>query len=460
MQSTLPHHPPPPPAFTTPLYIISLQDPNKPPEPTFKDRFSKLGAGVGEKFAALGSIMQDHSKTAATSTSGAPKADDPPAEAADQSGEAVGSAQVKSPGAAPPLVPHPAAPKEALEYFQEYDLTFTSKPEFSIVEGPDGKGAVVSWAVDVPVADSGGETPAASPAAAAVESGHVPPSGAVVIAVAGESVTETELGDIVARVLNGTPTKENSGREEAEEDGQPSIDPSGGGEGGGAFPLVVRFREKTTLRQEDAHAAGAGGEVFRNRMKAMAAGFGNLFQVKEPGGSAVRDGFDVAGSTSGAGGNTAAAGVSDAFVLTFGAKQASAEALPFAMAEMVGGLGVVVARVREDYASALVRPEEGGVSTAGTAAIPVDVKGGVEGAGGALEVLAPGAVLLRVAGQSVEGKGVKHVHKVLDAAAAEHEAVSPVMAGVLVATLRLGFGLDASALLLWLRRAGMVYGDP
>ena len=238
------------------------------------------------------------------------------------------------------------------------------------------------------------------------------------------------LGDVVARVLGGTSTKGNSGREEADEDGQPSIGPSGGGAGGGAFTLIVRFREKTALRQEDAHAAGAGGEVFRNRMKAMAAGFGNLFQVKEPGGSAVRDGFDVAGSASGAGGNTAAAGVSDAFVLTFAAEQASAEALPFAMAEMVGGLGVVVARVREDYASALARPEEVGVSTAATAATPVDGGGGVEGARGALEVLAPGAVLLRVAGQSVEGKGVQHVRKVLEAAAAEYEAVRTVIACV------------------------------
>lgn len=432
---------------------MPLQDPNKPPEPTFKDRFSKLGAGVGEKFAALGSIMQDHSKTAATATSGAPKPDDPPAEAAGQSGEAAGSTQVKPPGAAPPLAPHPAAPKECLEYFQEYDLTFTSKPEFSIVGGPDGKGAVVSWEAAVPAAESGGETPAASPAPATaaaqppIEADHVPPSGAVVIAVAGESVMETELGDIVARVLSGTSTKENSGRKEAEEDGQPSIDASDGGESGGAFPLVVRFREKTTLRQGDAHAAGAGGEVFRNRMKAMAAGFGNLFQVKEPGGSAVRDGFDVAGSASGVGGNAAAAGMSDAFVLTFAAKQASAEALPFAMAEMVGGLGVVVARVREDYASALVRPEEGGVSTAGTAAIPVDGGGGgIEGAGGALEVLAPGAVLLRVAGQSVEGKGVQHVRKVLEAAAAEHEVVSTVFAGLLLRRLGFGLGLDKSAL--------------
>ena len=127
-----------------------------------------------------------------------------------QPGEAVGSTQVKPPRPASPLAPHPAAPKEALEYFQEYDLTFTSKPEFSIVEGPDGKGAVVSWETDVNVADSGGETPAASPAAAAAaaqpptEANHVPPSGAVIIAVAGESVTETGLGDVVARVLGGT----------------------------------------------------------------------------------------------------------------------------------------------------------------------------------------------------------------------------------------------------------------
>lgn len=406
---------------------MTLQDPNKPPETTFKDRFSKLGAGVGEKFAALGSIMQDHSKATATATGGTPKIDDLPGEGAGQPGE-VGSTQVKvAAPPAPPATSPPAAPKEALEYFQEYDVTFTSKPVFSIVAGPDGKGAVVQREAGGPVADIGGETPTGASSAAAplpaTEADKIPPSGAVVIAVAGQSVVDAEVKDVVARVL-GVGFGSTKAQGEGEGEGEPSVDLSDAVEGGGAFPLVVRFREKTTLRQEDAHAAGAGGEAFRNRMKAMAAGFGNLFQVKEPGLSAVRDGFDVGGSASGAGGSSTAAGASDAFVLTFAAREASVEGLPFAMAEMVGGLGVVVARVREDYASALVFPEEGGVSTAGTAAIPVDGGGAGQGAGGAVEVLSPGAVLLRVAGQSVEGKSVQHVRKVLEAAATEHEAVS------------------------------------
>ncbi|CAM9944956.1 unnamed protein product [Ectocarpus sp. 6 AP-2014] len=385
-------------------------------EPSFKDRFNKLGAGVGERFAAFGHIIQEHgSKSAAASgspTSGvaekfsAPDATSEPAQVAPQGGTA---------SAGPPASEHPQ--QQAMEYFQEYEVTFTTKPTFSLVEGADGRGAVVSWDTDTapPSADSGG-TPA-----------PVPPSGAAVIAVSGESVSEKKPADVL-ELLEAACKDLDTGREEdpTKDNGdklsvEVPPDPAGGGGGG----LVVRFREKMKPQHE---TGSAGGEVFRNKMKAMATGIGNLFQAKETAGSAVRDGSNV--SAGGAGAAAAAAAVPDAFPLTFSAGSETVEDLPFAMAEVVGGLGVIVAAVRDDYAEHLIVAEEAGVVSAGTAGVAGGGGGGgeEEGSGGRNEgpeegLLVPGALILRVAGQNVEGKGMGRVRKALETAAVEHSAV-------------------------------------
>lgn len=405
-----------------------------------KDRFSKLGAGVGERFAALGSIMQDHGKTA----SGAAKTDKPAIDTNGQVGETDGGTPVKPQASAPNSNPRPTTPKRALEYFEEYEMTFTSKPDFCVVQGPGGKGAMVSWEGDgvanAAAASSGSGTGAVASgdvvATASTDAVRVPASGAIVLAVAGESVQEAELAGVVARMMGegldgddsegqGTQAEVGKGGQEPE---QSSVEPADGTEQKGAFPVVVRFREKTRPPHDGTHGPGAGGELFRNRMKAMATGFGNLFQVKETGGSVVRDGSDHSGvSAAGAGATTAT--VSDVFVLTFAANSGTAEDLPFTMVEMIGGRGVVVSGVREEYASTLVAPEEAGVSTAGMAAVVAEGMG-KEGARGTLDVLAPGAVLLRVAGQSVEGKSLDRVRKMIGSTAAEHSAVSAAVVAV------------------------------
>lgn len=375
----------------------------------------------------------------------------------------------------------------AVEYFQEYEMTFSSKPNFSLVEGADGKGAVVSWdssssssagggGGDDAVAVNGGGA-AAAPAtpggsstagagkASSVLGDKVPPPGAVVIAVAGKSVVDRSLSEVVTlfeeavRSGSGDGDLNNgngAGREKEqqstaatdkvmEEPEKLSVEvppDSAAGDGGGgaaaAFSLVVRFREKAGPGGVRQHETGAaGGEVFRNRMKAMATGLGNFFQVKETGGSVVRDGLVSGGDAGGAAG----AAASDSFVLTFSAANGTAEELPFTMAEAVGGFGVIVAAVRDDYAESLVKPEEAGVVTAGTAGVaaPAAVAvaaaaatsatgeegvSGQAGANGSVGVLEPGAVLLRVAGQNVEGRGLQRVRKVVEAVAAEHSSVS------------------------------------
>lgn len=208
-------------------------------------------------------------------------------------------------------------------------------------------------------------------------------------------------------------------------------------EAGGAFPpLVVRFRERTGpggARQHEPGTPGTpGGEAFRTKMKAMATGLGNFFQVKDSGGSVVRDGsLSANGDADGAGAGSPAAGAG-VLVLTFSAKSGTADELPFTLAEMVGGLGAIVAAVRDDYAESLVKAEETGVVSAGTAGVAAaavaatgdGAGGGRAGGGGPVGVLEPGALLLRVAGQNVEGKGLQRVRKVLEEAAAEHLAVS------------------------------------
>lgn len=301
-----------------------------------------------------------------------------------------------------------------MEYFQEYEVTFTTKPTFSLVEGADGRGAVVSWDTGTapPYADSGG-----APA-------PVPPSGAAVIAVSGESVAEKKLADVL-ELLEAAGKDLDTWREEdqAKDNGdklsvEVPPDPVGGGGG-----LVVRFREKMKPQHE---TGSAGGEVFRNKMKAMATGIGNLFQAKETAGSTVRDGSNV--SAGGAGPSAAAAAaVPDAFPLTFSAGSGTVEDLPFTMAEVVGGLGVIVAAVRDDYAEHLIVAEEAGVVSAGTAGVAAG-GGGEEGRGGRSDgpeegVLVPGALILRVAGQNVEGKGMGRVREVLETAGVEHSAV-------------------------------------
>ncbi|CAM9921337.1 unnamed protein product, partial [Ectocarpus sp. 12 AP-2014] len=384
-------------------------------EPSFKDRFNKLGAGVGERFAAFGHIIQEHgNKSAAasgSSTSGvaekfsAPDATSEAAQVAPQGGTA---------SAGPPASEHHQ--QQAMEYFQEYEVTFTTKPTFSLVGGADGRGAVVSWDTGTapPSADSGG-----APAS-------VPPSGAAVIAVSGESVAEKKLADVL-ELLEAAGKDLDIGREEgpAKDNGvklsvEVPPDPAGGGGGG----LVVRFREKMKPQHE---TGSAGGEVFRNKMKAMATGIGNLFQAKETAGSAVRDGSNVSvGGAGPSGAAAAAAAVPDAFPLTFSAGSGTVEDLPFTMAEVVGGLGVIVAAVRDDYAENLIVAEEAGVVSAGTAGVAAGGGGSEEGGGGRSDgpdVLVPGALILRVAGQNVEGKGMGRVRKALETAAVEHSAV-------------------------------------
>ncbi|CAM9453532.1 unnamed protein product [Ectocarpus fasciculatus] len=310
-----------------------------------------------------------------------------------------------------------------MEYFQEYEVTFTTKPKFSLVEGADGRGAVVSWdAGTAPPSADGGGAPA-----------PVPPSGAAVIAVSGESVAEKKLAEVL-ELLESASKDLGTGREEgqAKDNGdklsvEVPADPVGGGSGGGG--LVVRFREKMKP-QHETETGSAGGEVFRNKMKAMATGIGNLFQAKEPASSAVRDGSSV---SAGGGGPSAAAAaaVPDAFPLTFSAGSGTVEDLPFTMADVVGGLGVIVAAVGDDYAEHLIVAEEAGVVSAGTAGVAAGGGGGGEEGGGGRSngpdgeegVLVPGALILRVAGQNVEGKGMGRVRKVLETAAVEHSAV-------------------------------------
>lgn len=394
----------------------------------FKERVSKLGTGVSERFAALGSMMQDHgSKAGGGIVSSKASPENPPAtENSSASHHSDSSTTVF-----PPTSPHAAsdnvsvtAPKRALEYFQEYELTFNSEPDFFVVPAPSGKGAVVAWTATSTVVSGGASTPSES-------AQKVPPAGAVILAVAGESVVDAQSA-YVAGLLS------DSSRNASTNEGNPSDLENGDGSEtpplaenttGGPFPLVVRFREKIESKLDGAGGGltGApGGEFFRNRVKAMATGLGNLFQAKETGGSAVRDGSDVGASGSAAGGAGAPAFAtlaSDVFVLTFAAEDGTAEALPFTMAEMIGGQGVVVSAVREGYASLLLKPAEPGVSGAATAAI---VGGGVadEESEGTLGVLSAGAVLLRVAGQNVEGASLAVVEKKLEAAASEHLAVS------------------------------------
>ncbi|CAN0416046.1 unnamed protein product, partial [Ectocarpus sp. 13 AM-2016] len=220
-----------------------------------------------------------------------------------------------------------------MEYFQEYEVTFTTKPTFSLVEGADGRGALVSW-------DTGTAPRSADSSGAPAP---VPPSGAAVISVSGESVAEKRLADVL-ELLEAAGKDLDIGREEGPAKGngvklsvEVPPDPAGGSGGG----LVVRFREKMKPQHE---TGSAGGEVFRNKMKAMATGIGNLFQAKETAGSAVRDGSNVSvGGAGPSGAAAAAAAVPDAFPLTFSAGSGTVEDLPFTMAEVVGGLGVIVA---------------------------------------------------------------------------------------------------------------------
>lgn len=397
-------------------------------EPSFKDRFSKLGAGVGEKFAAFGSIIQEHGhgkNTAAGGPTTTPKVADG-VSAADGINETARVAPQTGASPGPPVDDQPQ--QLAMEYFQEYELTFSSEPKFSLVGGPGGKGAVVSW-------EGGGGGGAAA-------AGLVPPSGAAVIAVSGDSVVDRDPADVMALMSGGRDGDGGSRRErEQSADAAAAAAAAKGGEllpekpsvsaEGGAFPLVVRFRQKTgpggSARPHEPGAAG--GEVFRIKMKAMATGLGNFFQVKDSGGSVVRDGSGSlsAGDADGA----SPASASDAFVLTFSARGGTAGELPFTLAEMVGGLGVIVAAVRNDYAESLVKAEEAGIVSAGVAVVAAAAAGEGAGAGGSqagggghVGVLEPGALLLRVAGQNVEGKGLQRARKVLEAAAAEHLAVS------------------------------------
>eukprot|EP00752_Nemacystus_decipiens_P002839 g2645.t2 len=404
-------------------------------EPSFKDRFSKLGAGVGEKFAAFGSILQEHGSSkntaAATAAGGTAPNVAEGASTADGTTNENGTARVGPPQGASPPAPPPVAdqpPQLAMEYFQEYELEFSSRPKFSVVGGPGGKGAVVSWE-GVDVAAPGGNA--------------VPPTGAAVIAVSGRSVADSTPEEVTALLAVGS-----GGDGEGDGDGDASesrrkqqqststaaaATDAAAADNGSGEPLVVRFREKTGpggARQQDPGTPGTGGEVFRTKMKAMATGLGNFFQVKD---SAVRDGTLSAGDTDGAPSSSSAS--ADAFVLTFSARGGTAEELPFTLAEMVGGLGVLVTAVREDYAESLVKAEEAGVvsarvagvtpAAAAAAAAGERAGGGVSQAGNGARgaVLEPGALLLRVAGQNVEGKGLQRVRQVLEAAAAEHLAV-------------------------------------
>lgn len=382
-----------------------------------------------ERFAAFGNIMQDHGNKAGGGIM---------SKIEKHSAPDTSTSQHSDTATQPPPTPTTAentplgGPKRALEYFQEYEMTFTSKPEFSVVAGPAGKGAMVAW----PEKQEAPTATAAVGGFAKDSSAHVPPAGAVILAVGEESVIDSEP-EYVGVLLSSGPRKEEEDKPTTEAEEIPSEEQEGEGSGAppveGAgdppFSLVVRFREKT--RPQDGAGVGAapGGEFFRKASKAMATGFGSLFQGgKDAGGSAVRDGSDLgASATASLDGRThadpAATAPPDVFVLTFAAEGGTAEDLPFTMAEMIGSRGVVVSAVREGYTSALVAPGEPGVSAAGTAAAVGDEAPEKDGEV-KVEALTPGAVLLRIAGQNVEGKNLVLVEKLLEAAAAEHSAVS------------------------------------
>lgn len=384
-----------------------------------------MGTGVSERFAALGSIMQDH-----TSKTGVKHAD-VSSQHSDRNMDAP-----PPPSAAEPDLP--TVPKRALEYFKEYEMTFTSKPEFSVVAGPAGKGAVVAWP-EKPTADS--PTAASSPVGDGFSAKNsvptqVPPAGAVILTIGGEPVVDAEPEHVQVLLSAGSPkageataTTEASETTSTEQvaNGSEAPTPEEGAENA-TFSMVIRFREKAgPMHDGDGPGGAPGGEFFRKAGKAMATGFGNLFQPRDGVGSVVRDGSEVgvrAGSLDGRiAPETPVPVASDIFVLTFAAQDGTAESLPFSMAEMIGGRGVVVSAVRDGYTATLIKPTEVGVSAAGTAGIAGDEV--ADGTGeGRVEALTPGAVLLRVAGQNAEGKSLAVVEKMMEAAAAEHSAVS------------------------------------
>lgn len=393
---------------------VGFQDSNKPQE-TFKDRVSKLGSGVTERFAALGSMMQDHGKAAQAATKPEKPAED----------EAHKAEPVTTPTGSHPTVSTPGSaesrsgrPKQGLEYFQEYDMTFTSKPSFFVVPGPQGKGAMVAWP------DPG------APATSSTESSRAPPSGTVILSVGGESVVDAEPAHVMSLLAgggsgDGTGTAESSPAVTDGEESEAAPDEAGAkAKEGAGFSMVIRFRERGAARQEGWQGGAAGGEFFRSRVKAMATGFNSLFQVKDPPAGNQRDGSDAAaaGASSSTAPGALGAVPSDMFVLTFALEGGSSKALPFALAEMVGGRGVMVESVREGCDASLVKPIESGVSSS---IIPaVADSGGGDGKSPGSEMLQPGAILLRVAGQVAEGKSLAQVQTMLDAAAAEHSAVS------------------------------------
>lgn len=378
---------------------------------------SKLGTGVTERFAALGVMMQDHGK-AGMAGAKMDKTDEDPQKAED------GASSSTNQPPTPSSDGRPVKPKQPMDYLQEYELTFTKKPTFFVVPGPDGKGVMVAWP-DAGALDASTSESSPPPGTPSSESPQEPAAGAIILSVGGESVVDAEPAHVMGLLSEGGGNGfDNSGTDDSSpavtdgEESETAADEAGAKVKDTGFSLVIRFRDRTTSRQ-DGWQGTPGGEFFRNRVKAMATGFGNLF--KEAGGIAVRDGSDIPDSPSASGAAASPALPSDMFVLTFSVEGDSAEGLPFNLAEMVGGRGVVVSSVRAGYEESLVRPTEAGVSAAGTPAIPEGFSrdGKVDGHEG----FAPGAMLLRVAGQLAEGKSLVYVEGLLRMAAAEHSAV-------------------------------------
>ncbi|CAM9533263.1 unnamed protein product [Choristocarpus tenellus] len=331
------------------------------------------------------------------------------------------------------------APKDSVVFYQEYDLTFQAgNLPFTLVKGPEGNGIVVSWGED------GGRDQASFTGSSVPD--HVPAEGSLVLAVKGEPVAlDAEPADVLAKVgVAGTKVgEENSQLDETVIDGDGDGDGDGDdknvndeSESSASIPsVVIRFREKISHPMGVGQGSG-GGDYLRNRVKAVAAGIGNLF-AKETAGSVVRgDGSEVvgAGGLGGVGSGTAPAGLTaaavlstDAFALKFSTRD-GVVSLPFTLAEALGGKGSVVSAVEEGYRSSLV--QDGLVGPG--ARMGEGVGGGgrphednTQDQGGVSErpELTPGAALLRVGGQQVEGKSLEEVHEVLTSAAAENQQV-------------------------------------
>lgn len=297
---------------------------------------TKLGSGVTERFAALGSMMQDHGK--------ADKPGEDDTHTADPGSSSSSSHQPAAGTATTPSKSNPGKPKQVPEQFHEYEMTFTKKPEFFVIPAPEGKGTIVAWADE-------SESHAGADGDSSAETSHAPPAGTTILAVGGESVVDAEPAHILSLIASGGEVATGDGSSHAVTDGEESEsapDESGSAAKDTGYSLVIRFRERNPSRQEGWQGGPPGSDFFRNRVKAMATGFGSLFQVKETPGGTGRDPSEAGSTAPPAGSSGPVATVPpDLLVLTFAVEGGKASGLPFTLTEMVGGRGVAVSSVDE-----------------------------------------------------------------------------------------------------------------